>query len=95
MQMESKTGVVAEVTLDFDKICDYERAHPDWSIVQELASFNGNIRLTSIDLLASFVYEGGWRAWVKDGFTLNDLTLAISNGLKELGFSSEEEDSAE
>ena len=81
---------MADVTLDFDKICDYEREHPDWSIVSELNGFGGNLRFTSLDTLASFIYEGGWKAWARDGFTIKDLTLVITEGLKELGFILEE-----
>lgn len=95
VHIESSTGIEADVTLDFDKVCAYEREHPDWSIITELSGFGGNIRLTSLDLLTSFIYEGGWKAWVRDGFTIQDLTLAITEGLKELGFTLEEPQSAE
>ncbi len=90
MKIESRTGVKADVSLDFDKVCAYEKEHPDWSIIQEIKQLGDSQRFTSLDLLTSFVYEGGWKAWVRDGFTVIDLTKALEGGLQELGFYSED-----
>ena len=89
MKMESSKGIQAEIHLDFDKVCAYEKEHPDWSLLKELKDFGDTLRFTTLDLLASFVYEGGWKAWVRDGFTMDNLAEALTNGLEELGFYSE------
>ena len=89
--LTDKNGTEVEVSLDLDKICDYEASHPGWSIIQEMNSFGQTLRFSSLNLLSSFIIgEGGWKAWIKDGFTIKDLTHVINEGLKELGFTSED-----
>ena len=95
VHIESKTGIEADVGLDFDKIVAYEQAHPDWSLMTEMQSLGEKMRFSTIDLLASFIYPGGWKGWVADGFTIKDMTLVITEGLKELGFTPEDGPSAE
>ncbi len=95
VQITSSKGIEADVSLDFDKVCAYEAEHPDWSIIKEMKDFGQTMRFTTLDLLASFFYEGGWKAWTRDGFGIKDLTTVITEGLKELGFSSEEDLSEE
>jgi hypothetical protein len=95
MHLTSRKGIEADVELDFDAVCAYEDEHPDWSIIAEMRRFGKTTRFSSLDLLASFLYDGGWKAWAADGFTVADLTDAISEGLRELGFTSEEEASEE
>lgn len=95
MLMETIEGKTVEVTLDFDKVCAYEKEHPDWSIIDEMRSFEGCIRFTSLDLLTSFLYEGGWKAWRRDGFNAEDLAKALAEGLEELGFTPGDGPSAE
>jgi hypothetical protein len=61
----------------------------------EMRKFGKTTRFSSLDILATFLYDGGWKQWAADGFTVADLTDAISDSLRELGFTSEEEASEE
>ncbi|WII07038.1 hypothetical protein PED39_05470 [Methanomassiliicoccales archaeon LGM-RCC1] len=81
----SSTGVEKDVSLDFDAICAYEDAHPDWSMVKELSNLK-TMKFSSLKVLTSFFYEGGWPQFVGDGFTIDDLSNVILEGLNELGF---------
>lgn len=91
MLLKNKAGEEVEITLDFDKVCAYEKEHEDWSIILEMRKFGKTMRFSTLDLLASFIHPGGWKSWTAEGFTINDLTNVISEGLNELGFSSEAE----
>ena len=88
MRFETKEGE-QEFTLDFDKVCAYESEHPDWSLILEMRKFGKTLRFSTLDLLASFCHEGGWKAWTSKGLTIGDLTKVLNEGLNELGFSSE------
>ena len=78
--------------MDFDKVCEYERSHPNWSIMKEFEQV-GNMRFSSLDLLASMVGADGWKQFASDGFTAEDLAEIIKAGLEELGFTSQDQDS--
>lgn len=92
VKLTSKKGVTKEFALNFDKVCDYERSHPNWSIMKEFEQV-GNIRFSSLDLLASMVGADGWKKFASDGFTAEDLAEIIRVGLEELGFTSQDQDS--
>jgi hypothetical protein len=95
MLMETIEGKTVQASLDFDKVCAYEHDHPGWSIIDEMRALDGCVRFTSLDLLASFVYDGGWKAWRRDGFTIEDLAKVLVDGLEELGFTSQDAPSAD
>lgn len=96
VKLTSSKGIEADISLDFDKVCEYEASHPDWSIIAEIRKFSKTMRFTSLDLLASFTtHDGGWKGWLKDGFGTEDLMTVISEGLEALGFTSEASQSAE
>lgn len=81
-------GIVYNLELDLSKVMDYERTHPDWSIMDLFKGMeSGALRFTDLDLLASFM-DGfqGYEDFVDAGLDVNDLTEAIS-GSKYLGFS--------
>jgi hypothetical protein len=82
----SKKGVEKDVELDIDKVVEYETAHEDWSIIREMVKYGKVQRVSSVNLLASFVYEGGYKEWVRDGFTVGDLIDVITAELRALGF---------
>ena len=95
-EIVSSKGKTATVPVDFyDRVVTYEKAHEDWSIVLEMRRFGKTLRLSTLDLLASFVYDGGYKAWIADGFTVPQLTELIEEALNELGFSFGEDQSPE
>lgn len=86
MQVTSKSGTTKEFALDFDRICEYEAAHPSWTIVGEFDNVERG-RFSSLDLLARFIGAEGWRQFTADGFTIENLTDVVVAGLRDLGFS--------
>ena len=91
VEVTSKTGITKDLSLDFDSIVGYEEAHPEYSFLEDVGKMADNMKLSTLDRLTKLVYDGqGWKQFVKDGFTMNDLSTAILESLKELGFTQEE-----
>lgn len=96
MKITTKAGNEIEVSLDFDKVCEYERKNPEWSIITEVRQFGKTMRFNTLNVLVGLTdFEGDWKEWVRSGLTIGDLTDVISDGLNELGFGSEDAESAE
>lgn len=72
--------------LDLAKICEYERQHPDWSLMDVMTGMSSRMRLSDLDLLASFVkgFED-LDGWLDSGLSIEDLADVYQNS-KYLGF---------
>lgn len=92
VELTSSKGIKADISLDFDKACEYENKHPDSSIFLVVRHYTKTLRFTDLaTILSMTTYEGTWKDWTsRDGFTIDDLFNAINPGLEELGFSSED-----
>lgn len=96
MQLTTKTGTEIEVSLDFDKVCEYEMNHPDWSIIGEVRDLGKTLRFSALNLLVSQTsYDGDFKDWAEDGLTVQNLTDVIVEGLNDLGFGSADAPSAQ
>lgn len=97
VELTSSNGKQADISLDFDKVCEYEATRENWSIFTEIRQYTKTLRFTSLAVLLGLTtYEGNWQDWTsRDGFTTDDLFMVINKGLQDLGFSSEADKSAE
>ena len=97
VMITSSKGIEADVSLDFDTVCDYEATHENWSIFVEIKQYTKTLRFTCLaNLLALTTYKGTWQEWTgRDGFTTDDLFTVINKGLETLGFSQEDKESSE
>lgn len=82
--MTSRTGTVKDLDLDIDAICAYEADHPDWSLAQLMEGMP-RMRFTDLNLMATFIGYADYRAFVDDGFSMEDLAGTIE-GSRYLGF---------
>lgn len=96
VKLTSTNGKETDVSLDFDKACEYEANHPDWSIFIEIRQYTKTLRFTCLAVLLSLTtYKGTWSDWTKEGFTTEDLFKVLNQGLQDLGFTQEAEKSSE
>ncbi len=80
----SSLGVERDVELDFDRICAYEKEHPDWSILDLIAKID-RLRFTDLDLLVGFLGFPDYRTFVDEGFDIDDIGDLLSKS-RYLGF---------
>lgn len=91
VKVTSKKGVEKDLCLDFDAIVEMELKDPKYSFMKEMENIGDDMRLATIDRLTRLIYDGkGWKEFVKDGFTLQDLTKVLRESMAELGFTSED-----
>jgi len=97
VKLTTKDGREIDVSLDFDKACEYESKHPESSIFLVVRHYTKTLRFTDLATILSLTtYKGTWQDWTKkDGFTADKLFEVINPGLEELGFSSGEDRSAQ
>ena len=90
VKVTSKNGIEKDLCLDFDAIVEMEEKNPGYSFLEEMDKLSDTPKLSTIDRLTRLIYEGkGWREFVKDGFTIDDLTTVLKGSMAELGFTSE------
>ena len=96
VEVTSKTGITKDLHLDFDAIVAYEEKNPDYSFIDDIGNLGDKMRFATLDRLTKLVYDGqGWKQFVADGFSIKELSLAITEGMKELGFIPEDSPGAE
>ncbi|MGN0138403.1 MAG: hypothetical protein ACI381_07345 [Candidatus Methanomethylophilaceae archaeon] len=83
-EIERADGAVIDIELDLDAITAYEEVHPDWSIADMMSG--GSIRITTLNLMASFIGYPSYKEFIDSGFKLDDLLKVITSS-KYLGFS--------
>ena len=99
MAIASTNGKEYELTLDWDAIESYEKEHADWDIVSALQSSRN--RICDMNFLVGFVlvdgvrFDGGWKDFIKTGFSPEDILEVYRSELQMLGFISAEDPSAE
>lgn len=94
MMLSAPDGTTVEAEIDIGRVLDYEKEHPDWSLMDLLKGMD-RLRFTDMDLLARLVGFEGLQEFVNLGFTFNDLADVYKNSSL-LGFmgSGTEESSA-
>ncbi len=92
----SRTGVVKDLDLDLDVVCDYEAKDPNWSIFRLFDGIQtGLIRFTDMNVMARCLGYESFAAFADEGFDFKTLADAIKSS-RFVGFmDSPEEDSTE
>lgn len=80
----SSTGVEKDIDLDLDRVVAYETEHPEWSLLVLVNSLK-RLRITDLNLMATFLGFESFKAFVADGFTVSDMADMVA-GSKYLGF---------
>jgi hypothetical protein len=89
VEVTSKKGETKDLCLDFDAIVEAELKDPSYSFIREMDGLDRNLRLSTLDRLTRWIYGGkGWKEFVADGFTIEDLTKVLKGSMEELGFTS-------
>lgn len=87
----SKKGETKDLCLDFDAIVEMENKDPNYSFFEEMDRMGDKPKVATLDRLARLIYDGkGWKEFVRDGFTIDDLTKVLKGSMVELGFTSED-----
>lgn len=88
MRFTSSIGEEREIDLDVDRVIEYERAHPEWSLMGMMSSMD-NARFSDFDILAYLMGFDGLKDLLKSGFSIGVLSEAVQHS-EVLGFTEQE-----
>ena len=76
----SRTGVVRDIDLDLDVVCEYEAKDPNWSIFPLFQKMStGVIRFTDMNIVARCLGYPSFAALADEGFDIKTMSEAITS----------------
>lgn len=82
----SRNGQDIYFRLDINAIVEYENAHPEWSIMDDITGLANKVRLSTLDRLCGFMGYS-YSEFIGMGFRMDDLAGIFGEVLVEdLGF---------
>jgi len=76
----SRTGVVRDLDLDLDVVCEYEAKDPNWSVFSLFKKISeGLIRFTDLNILARCIGYADFAAFADEGFDIKTLSETVTS----------------
>ena len=76
----SRTGVVRDLDLDLDVVCEYEAKDQNWSVFLLFKKISeGLIRFTDLNILARCIGYPDFAAFADEGFDIQVLSEAVTS----------------
>ena len=76
----SRTGVVRDLDLDLDVVCEYEAKDANWSVFSLFKKISeGLIRFTDLNILARCIGYQDFAAFADEGFDIQVLSEAVTS----------------
>lgn len=78
MKLTAQDGTTVEAEIDIGRVLDYEKDHPEWSLMDLLKGMD-RLRFTDMDLLARLAGFEGIQEFVNLGLSFKDLADIYQN----------------